>query len=91
MTSANPPTHRPKASHTRSTLLRHPQHRAPGRQPQGPPAAHAVALRASLDPDALKTHVHNRRNSQKNAQPPPLTPTAPTGMTCYDTGSGGRI
>src|SRR3954468_15200998 len=50
------------------------------RRPQGPAAADAVALRASLDPDAyLGTSARTRRSQPRS--PTPLTHHAPSGMT----------
>ena len=56
--------------------------RRPGLRPQGPTAADAVALRASLDPDAQVDCAHNKAEKPERRLPEPLTPPAPTGMTC---------
>src|SRR4051812_35332559 len=50
------------------------------RQPQGPTAADAVALRASLDPRRLPRHARPDAKKAHPRSPTPLTHAAPSGM-----------
>jgi hypothetical protein len=74
--------HPPNRERPQTTFLLRCPCCAERRRRQGPPAACAVGLRPSPDPDAsIRRARHLRRKDQKD-QPYPLTGPVPSGMTC---------